>query len=141
MKIVAIQKNSWLSSRHEFVGCRYRKRKSQVHIVNRFADKKKKTKWDKEGLNMKSYGERESEFSTRQRALLLQQAFEDMPSKIALFKKCFLAEASPRSAIKGHCLICNWGNHAAIRNCSADACPLWQYRPFTDVKYRKPAAN
>lgn len=79
---------------------------------------------------MKSCDARESEFSSRQQAILLQQAFEDMPSKIGLFKRCFRGEASPRAAIKAQCLICNWGNHAAISNCTANACPIWRYRPF-----------
>ncbi len=90
---------------------------------------------------MNSYDARESEFTSPQRTILLQQAFEDMPSKIGLFKRCFLAVASPRAAIKAQCLVCVWGDHAAIRNCSADACPLWEYRPFTDSKGRKPASN
>ncbi len=79
---------------------------------------------------MQSYDERESEYTSPQRAFLLRQVSEDMSSKIELFKRCFRAEASPRSAIKAQCLICLWGNHEAIRNCTADACPLWEYRPY-----------
>lgn len=90
---------------------------------------------------MKSCDARENEFSSQERTRLLQQAFEDMPSKIGLFQRCFRGEASPRAAIKGQCLVCVWGDHAAIRNCTADACPLWEYRPFTDAKGGKPAEN
>jgi len=141
MKIVAILKRTTGYQSYEPVGCRYTKKNKSCTPRQPVGGREKENKTGKDGLNMKSYGAREDEFSTRQRALLLQQAFEDMPSKIALFKRCFCGEASPRSAIKGHCLICNWGNHMAIRDCTADGCMLWQYRPFTDSKGKKSAAN
>ena len=45
--------------------------------------------------------------------------------------RAFSGEASPRGAIKAMCLTCVGYERAAITNCSAFACPLWAYRPFT----------
>jgi hypothetical protein len=52
----------------------------------------------------------------------------------AASKKGYLRAASgkcaPRSAIKAFCLECVGWDRAAVRDCTALACPLWAYRPF-----------
>lgn len=87
------------------------------------------------------YDERESEFNDPERVRMLQQASEDFPSKIGLFKRCFRGEASPRAAIKAQCVVCLWGDHDGIRECKAPACPLWMYRPFVNRKTEKSAGT
>ena len=37
---------------------------------------------------------------------------------------------SPRVAIKAQCAECNGFDRDAIRDCTAYACPLWQFRPY-----------
>jgi hypothetical protein len=38
-------------------------------------------------------------------------------------------EASPREAIKAHCLECVGWVRGEVTQCTARACPLWAYRP------------
>ncbi len=45
-------------------------------------------------------------------------------------REAFSGSASPRKAIKAMCLTCVGFERAAVRDCSAFACPLWKYRPF-----------
>lgn len=44
--------------------------------------------------------------------------------------QAFTGSASPRQAIKAHCLVCQGYDRNGIKNCTAHGCPLWQYRPF-----------
>jgi hypothetical protein len=41
---------------------------------------------------------------------------------------------SPRRAIKANCLECVGFDRDAIRDCTAFACPLWNFRPFANPK-------
>lgn len=41
-------------------------------------------------------------------------------------------KAAPRTAIKAFCLECVGWDRAAVRDCTALACPLWAYRPFAE---------
>jgi hypothetical protein len=41
-----------------------------------------------------------------------------------------LGGRSPRSAIKAFCLECVSWQRAEVVRCTAQACPLWSYRPF-----------
>jgi hypothetical protein len=38
--------------------------------------------------------------------------------------------ASPRQAIKAHCMECLGWNRHEVRNCTSVACPLYCYRPY-----------
>ena len=42
--------------------------------------------------------------------------------------------ASPREAIKAHCLECCGWDRAEVSRCTGLACPLWCYRPFVRGK-------
>lgn len=44
--------------------------------------------------------------------------------------RAFSGAASPRAAIKAHCLTCVGFNRSAVENCTGWSCPLWAYRPF-----------
>ena len=61
---------------------------------------------------------------------LLQDVSEEAPSKTALFRRVFEGTASPRQAIKAHCLECVWFDTKAITECTSTACPVWGFRPF-----------
>ena len=45
-------------------------------------------------------------------------------------ERAFSGKASPRQAIKAHCLTCVDFDRAAITDCRVHRCPLWAYRPF-----------
>jgi len=42
------------------------------------------------------------------------------------------SSCSPRRAIKAFCLECCGFDHKAITECTAYACPLWNFRPFQE---------
>lgn len=44
---------------------------------------------------------------------------------LAMSGKC-----SPRAAIRAQCAECNGFDRDAIRDCTAYACPLWNFRPY-----------
>jgi len=50
-----------------------------------------------------------------------------------ILTKAITGKASPRAAIKAQCGECNGFDRDAIRECTADACPLHPYRPFRNV--------
>lgn len=59
----------------------------------------------------------------------------------ATYLKATRGKASPRVAIKAFCLECVGWNRAEVRRCTATACPLWLYRPWTDSEEKEsPAA-
>lgn len=74
-----------------------------------------------------------SEFTAQKRAERLQNVQRDAPSKVNLFRRVYDGKASPRQRIKAFCLECCWMDEAAIRACTAPACPLWNLRPFRGV--------
>ncbi|TAN38011.1 MAG: hypothetical protein EPN23_03420 [Verrucomicrobia bacterium] len=71
-----------------------------------------------------------SEFIAHKRAERLQQVATDAPSKLNLFKRVYAGTASPRLCVKAFCIECVGYNEAAVRECTAPACPLWNLRPF-----------
>jgi len=72
----------------------------------------------------------ESEFSDPRRVRRFKQVMEHYPSRMGLFRKVYNGQASPRECIKAFCLECNGWEEAAIRDCTATACPIWQLRPY-----------
>ena len=72
----------------------------------------------------------ESEFSDPRRVRRFAQVMEHYPSRMGLFRKVYRGKASPRQCIKAFCLECNGWEEAAIRGCTATACPIWGLRPY-----------
>ena len=67
---------------------------------------------------------------TLKREQFLYWVGKDGPGRVKTFKAAFSGKASPRMAIKAHCLECCWMDSVAIRECCSPACPLWEYRPY-----------
>lgn len=61
---------------------------------------------------------------------------KDKPSKVGIFRRVYARKASPRECIKAFCLECVWLDEAAIRECTATACPLFAYRPYQHPRRR-----
>ncbi len=74
--------------------------------------------------------DRPGEFGDAKRDRMMQSIQTDAPSKAGLFRRVFSGKASPRQAIKAQCLHCCWMSEVAIRECTATACPLWNFRPY-----------
>ena len=72
----------------------------------------------------------ESEFSDPRRVRRFAQVMEHYPSRMGLFRKVYKGQASPRQCIKAFCLECIGWEEAAIRGCTATACPIWGLRPY-----------
>jgi hypothetical protein len=69
----------------------------------------------------------------QERPLTPRQAkrLEGVPtSKAGLFRRIYTGKVTPRARIKAQCLDCTGFDLAAIRECTADACPLWGARPY-----------
>jgi len=73
---------------------------------------------------------RGNEFSEAKRAKRLQAVSADAPGKLSLFRSVYAGKASPRQCIKAFCLEWVWLDEAAIRECTATACPLHRLRPY-----------
>lgn len=69
-------------------------------------------------------------FEDAKRAKMLGQVSRDSPSRLGLFRRVYSSRASPREAIKAQCLHCCWMDEAAICECTATQCTLWEFRPF-----------
>lgn len=52
------------------------------------------------------------------------------PKRQKLVKSLYQGVASPRMAIKAHCLECVGEDLDALRECADNCCPLFQFRPF-----------
>jgi hypothetical protein len=61
---------------------------------------------------------------------------KEAPSKSGIFERVYAGKASMRLCIKAFCLECVGLDVAAVRECTATACPLWRRRPYQ----RGPAA-
>jgi len=59
-----------------------------------------------------------------------------VPKCLKLYKRAVLGRASKAGAIKSHCQHCvGWSDlPAAVRDCTATACPLYAYRPYQKKK-------
>ena len=49
-------------------------------------------------------------------------------------ERAFVGTASPRAAIKAHCLLCSHFDRAEISDCRVLTCALWSYRPFQKAR-------
>lgn len=47
-----------------------------------------------------------------------------------LVERATSGEASPRSAVKAHCLVCVGFVREEVTRCAVHRCPLWRYRPY-----------
>jgi len=45
-------------------------------------------------------------------------------------RRVFLAQGTPRAAIKAKCLECTGYERDEITTCTGYGCPLWAYRPY-----------
>lgn len=62
------------------------------------------------------------------------RAIEKAPASCkGALSRAFSGHASPRDAIKAHCLTCTGFDRSAVRNCTAYACALHFYRPFQET--------
>ena len=80
--------------------------------------------------NIRVQTDPESEFRDPQRVRRFKQVMEHYPSRMGLFRRVYHGKASPRECIKAFCLECNGWEEAAIRECTARACPLYGLRPY-----------
>lgn len=62
------------------------------------------------------------------RAERLVDVKKDAPRYLNTFRRAY-AGKSLRAAVNAHCIECMGFDAAAVRECSALACPLFQYRP------------
>ena len=81
--------------------------------------------------------DRPNEFGDPKRDRMMRQVLEDAPGKAALFRKVYSGKASPRQAMKAFCLQCCWMDEAAIRECTATECQLWDFRPYQTAPRRQ----
>jgi len=51
------------------------------------------------------------------------------PASRRTIEACWSKKASPRQAIKAQCHECMGYDRVAVTECTAYACPLWNYRP------------
>lgn len=58
---------------------------------------------------------------------------ENAPAKLSPFLRAYGGK-SPAAGIKAQCLDCTGCDVEAVRQCTADACPLWAYRPYRPGK-------
>ena len=59
------------------------------------------------------------------------------PSARRTVERVFQGTASPRLAIKAHCLTCTGFDRTEIRDCAVLRCPLWLYRPYQSADCEK----
>lgn len=64
----------------------------------------------------------------RKREARLGAVKRDAPRYLATFKRAY-AGKSLRAAVNAFCCECNGYDAAAVKECTAPACPLWPYRP------------
>jgi hypothetical protein len=63
-----------------------------------------------------------------ERAQRLADVQRYAPRYLAAFRRAY-AGKSLRAAVNAFCIECNGFDAAAVRECTAPACPLWHYRP------------
>jgi hypothetical protein len=62
------------------------------------------------------------------RAARLADVQRDAPRYLSTLRRAY-AGRSLRAAVNAFCIECNGFDAAAVRECTAPACPLWSYRP------------
>ncbi|MBI9020849.1 MAG: hypothetical protein JEZ10_06305 [Verrucomicrobia bacterium] len=70
------------------------------------------------------------------RSEMLAYVTQEAPDKINHFRKSY--SGSLRSAITAMCLSCRDFTANDIRECNREACPLWEQRPYKEVRARNP---
>jgi hypothetical protein len=73
---------------------------------------------------------------TEKRARRIQWLSDNAPKKKTLFERAYVGR-SMKAGIKAFCLDCQGVDVAAVRDCTADACPLWAYRPYRVKRQQK----
>jgi len=63
----------------------------------------------------------------------LKAMAEYAPSKVGVFRKAYAGD-SLRSALNAKCLECVSHSTRAIRECTAVTCPIWNLRPYQQVR-------
>ncbi len=58
------------------------------------------------------------------------------PTKLTPFIRAYSGK-SPAAGIKAQCLDCTGCDVLAIRECLADGCPIWAYRPYRHARQNK----
>jgi hypothetical protein len=56
------------------------------------------------------------------------------PASRRLIAACWAKKAPPRQAIKSFCQECVGYDRSAVTECTAYACPLWNFRPYQKPK-------
>ncbi len=74
--------------------------------------------------------ERLSVLEPKKRAMVEKRAADVPISARGGYVRSALGEASPRQAIKAFCLECVYWIRSEVTQCTALACPLYEYRPF-----------
>lgn len=67
-------------------------------------------------------------FADAKRAAKVQAIERHSPRAAKVFRLAY-SGSSRVAAVKAFCLDCNGYDYAAIKNCTAPACPLYLYRP------------
>jgi len=96
---------------------------------------------DGEGAVLGAKGARIRGETDPKRLERLAAVSKDGPSKLGAFRRAYSSK-SLRAAVSAFCLECLWLDPAAIRGCTATACPLWNVRPYQSYpKEREPASD
>jgi len=67
--------------------------------------------------------------TTPERAERLKAIAQYAPRSLGVFRDAYRGK-SRKSGIKAFCIECNGFESGAIADCTANACPLWEYRPY-----------
>ena len=83
--------------------------------------------------------ERLSVLEPKKRAMVEKRAADVPISARGGYVRSALGEAPPRQAIKAFCLECVYWIRSEVTQCTALACPLYEYRPFAGKRDESPA--
>ena len=75
-----------------------------------------------------------SEMTSSRRTLVLKRAFEAPEAAQRGYLAAACGLASPRAGIKAFCMLCVYWKRVEVTLCTAEACPLWAYRPFQNER-------
>lgn len=73
--------------------------------------------------------------STKRRRIL-GKVLEYCPGKLRQFESAYTGK-SRKNAIAAKCLDCCCYQQEEVRLCQANACPLWEYRPYKATKAKE----
>ena len=60
----------------------------------------------------------------------IQKRIDDIPEVYRKNYQKAMSGKSRAAAVKAKCLDCTCWNRTEVSHCSAEACPLWLYRPY-----------